>query len=229
VCHWYQLQGLSALSAAAQPLLSAAAQPFQPGASLLPSFPSRAQELVQAAFDDPPAGKVGGGHIMKEGAGEEAKVSRWVGAGAVGWGRALGQRQQECWPCLQQCALHPYAAPAPLVAPPHTVSPFVPCLNLPRPAPRTCPNLPRGLPRPCWPCGCSIPEPEIDVSGGEVEVTFEIPQELDVPGGCQVGGAMCPVLVGVGSCGGGVMWRWSQVEMVQVESMDLLLTQDLIT
>ena len=37
---------------------------------------------------------------------------------------------------------------------------------------------------PCWCCCCcSIPEPEVHVSGSEVEVTFELPQELDIPGG----------------------------------------------
>ena len=35
-----------------------------------------------------------------------------------------------------------------------------------------------------YPCACSIPEPEVSVNGQEVEVMFELPQELDIPGGC---------------------------------------------
>jgi hypothetical protein len=32
---------------------------------------------------------------------------------------------------------------------------------------------------------CSIPEPHVEVlHGGDVEVTFELPQQLDIPGGC---------------------------------------------
>ena len=59
---------------------------------------------------------------------------------------------------------------------------------------RLCPPLPgpglnragslRALhPLPYCPFCCSIPEPEVRISGSEVEVTFELPQELDIPGG----------------------------------------------